>query len=193
MQDTGLMTAKSLCDPMSHSSMKYESLQLLITLKRQHQDRIGKNLNLYLFRKSRATQLLREKKFSDIEVKMRLGHKKHSMMLEQYYAIIDEYDQADVELRYMGARGEEQKTNGIVWCLNCGAPNDEGSQSCVRCKLPLTEEELLRQARQRESTMEMRIEALETLMRRFAGVIGIEEHKVLVGDALPPFKEIRED
>jgi len=53
---------------------------------------------------SRTTQLLKKKKFSEVELKLRMDHKKNSQMLEQYYAVLDEKDQAAAELKYLGSR-----------------------------------------------------------------------------------------
>ncbi len=122
-------------------------------LKQQHQERLGRGegrgkapLNLYLFRKSRATRLLKEDRLKPIELKRRMGHSKHSNMLEKYYAILDEEDQASAELRYLGVEERaESETPQPTSCPNCGALNDPGKQQCYRCGFALTEEEAIRQ------------------------------------------------
>ncbi|MGV9104090.1 MAG: hypothetical protein ACOC3C_08255 [Candidatus Thorarchaeota archaeon] len=123
---------------------------IINTLKRGHEDRLGRGtdrekgpLSLYLFWKSRATQLLKEGILSEIQIKMRLGHKKHSQILEKYYAILDEMDQADAELEYLGIETEqkEEKPANII-CSSCGALNEADASRCHRCRFPLTEEAL---------------------------------------------------
>ena len=98
-----------------------------------------------MFRKSRATQLLKEKRLSEVEIKMRLGHKTHSNLLERYYAIIDEDDQGKAELRYIGAATESGDIVMPLVCTNCGALNEHDAPRCYRCKFPLTEEEIAHQ------------------------------------------------
>ncbi len=123
---------------------------------RVHNQRLGRGngrergrLSLYLFRKSWATQLLKEQKLNEIQLKMRMGHAKKSTMLEEYYAIIDESDQEEAELAYLGvSKKTEDKAPEPVPCPNCGALNDAGASSCSRCRLPLSEKELLRQQQQ---------------------------------------------
>lgn len=125
---------------------------LLNILRKSHNQRLGRGngtgkapLSLYLFRKSRATQLLKERRLSDIQIKIRLGHKKDSNMLESYYAILDEEDQSKAELQYMGVSPAEETGVQTVQCPNCDVVNEKGSARCHRCKFPLTEEEMLRQ------------------------------------------------
>ena len=153
---------------ISKRGNRYTPSGLTSTLKMRHQKRLGKNLNMYLFRKSRATQLLKEKVFNEIEVKTRLGHEKHSQMLEQYYAILEEKDQDKAELRYLGVADTEEGPPQPVLCTNCGAPNDAGATICLRCKNPLTEAELLRQAQQ---SLLSNPEALETIADALADVL----------------------
>lgn len=134
---------------------RYNSSTITGWLKEKHEDRLDRGpkghkarLNMYLFRKSRATALLKEGKLSEIQIKMRLGHKLHSNMLEKYYAIIDEMDQAKAELSYMGIEPEESKSPQPVACPNCGVPNEPDASRCHRCKHPLTEEEVIKEQRQ---------------------------------------------
>ena len=122
------------------------------TLQHQHNARLERGSNLpkcsifpYLFRHSRATQLLREGRLSEIEIKMRMGHKKDSNVLEQYYAILDQEDLHKAELRYLGVLEKEDNVPRPVPCPNCGAINNSDSTLCSRCHLPLSEEELQRQ------------------------------------------------
>lgn len=136
---------------------------LLSYLKKQHQARLGRDngkpLTLYLFRFSRATQLLRDNVMKEIEVKRRMGHTPGSNILEKVYAILSEEDQAKAELRSMGIEKEEDGKPQPVICPGCGLPNDADSSSCQRCRLPLTEREVTRQ--QQVSTAET-IEILKT-------------------------------
>ncbi len=106
------------------------------------------NLFLYLFRKSRATQLVKEGKLNDMEIRMRMGHKRNSTVLEEFYAILDQEDQAEAELKYLGVRPEEEDGTKIDLCPSCGAPYNEGDRLCPRCRHPLTEEALLEQRQQ---------------------------------------------
>lgn len=130
---------------------RYTPSDMTSTLKVLHQERLNRGegkekapLNLYLFRKSRTTHLLKEGELTELQIKMRLGHKKSSRMMERYYAIIDEMDQADAELEYLGVETEkEQPAPQSITCSNCGAINEAESSRCHRCKHPLTEEELL--------------------------------------------------
>jgi len=130
---------------INRQSNRYDPSDLTSTLKMRHQKRVGKNLNMYLFRKSRATQLLKEKRFSEIEIKMRLGHKKHSRILEEYYAILDEEDQSAAELQYIGVDPVSEEAVQMPICNYCGALNAPDSLNCQRCLRPLTEEEMRRQ------------------------------------------------
>jgi hypothetical protein len=92
---------------------------------------------------------LKEGKLTEIQIKMRLGHKKHSNMLEKYYTILDEEDQAQAELAYLGAEPEKKgKAPEVIRCPNCGAPNESDASRCLRCKFPLSEEALLQDTRQ---------------------------------------------
>lgn len=126
---------------------RYKAKTIGLYLWKHHRPRLNRPINLYLFRKSRATQLLKEKKFSGIELKMRMGHKKHSQMLEQYYAILDEDDQAQAELKYLGYEVEGDPISPqLIFCTNCGAACEHDAQRCQRCRMPLTELELIRGA-----------------------------------------------
>ena len=100
------------------------------------------NLNPYLFRKSRTTQLLKEKRLTDIEIKLRLGHTMHSNVLETYYAILDEQDQADAERRYIDPNGGRNDYD--LFCPRCKLPNEADAPKCARCGMPLTEAEITR-------------------------------------------------
>lgn len=154
---------------ISKRGNRYVPAGLTSTLKMRHQEQVGKNLNMYLFRKSRATQLLKEKRLNEIEVKTRLGHEKHSQMLEQYYAILEEKDQDEAELRYLGvADAEEQGPPQPMICKRCGAPNIAGATNCHRCKIPLTEGEMIRQAQQ---SLLSSPEALEKIADALADVL----------------------
>lgn len=96
------------------------------------------HLSPYLFRKSRTTQLLKEKRLTALEIKLRLGHKMHSNVLETYYAILDEKDQAKAEKRYVDPTGNHQEYQ--VFCARCRLPNETDAKNCTRCGMPLTEE-----------------------------------------------------
>jgi integrase len=129
---------------------KVESL--LNVLRDYHNERLGRGngtdkapLSLYLMRKSRATYLVKEKRLSEIQIKMRLGHKKHSQMLERYYAILDEDDQREAELEYLGVTEREDLILQPTTCSNCGVLNDHDATRCHRCRIPLSEEEMVRQ------------------------------------------------
>ena len=164
---------------------KFRPVSLTIQLKKYHEKRLGRGphgskapLNLYLFRKTRATRLLKEKVFNEIEVKMRLGHEKHSQMLAQYYAILDEEDQAEAELRYLGVTPKEEGLPQPVSCPSCGAPNDAGTASCHRCRLPLTEEEVIRQQRVAQvGPLEIVLEDREQLQRLARALELLREHE----------------
>lgn len=143
---------------INYGGRRFRPVSLTIQLKKYHEKRLGRGqkknkapLNLYLFRKSRTTALLRESRanrpnsLNEMEIKLRLGHTKHSRMLERYYAITDESDQAEAELRYLGVVEEKEDTPQSVICPNCGAINETTSPSCHRCRLALTEEEVIRQ------------------------------------------------
>ena len=128
---------------LNRINQRFKPGLLTIYLKDYHQSRVGKNLNLYLFRKTRATSLLKEKRLSETEIKVRLGHEKDSQMLGKYYAILDEEDQAEAELQYLGIESKEEKQPQPVICPSCGAPNPAGINRCSRCLRPLTEIGLL--------------------------------------------------
>jgi integrase len=149
---------------INRQGSRFRAQSVTLYLKRFHERRLGKNLNLYLFRKTRATSLLKERRFSELEVKMRLGHKKHSRMMEKYYAILDEDDQAAAELRYLGLQTEAKETPQPVSCPNCGSLNDATASRCQRCRMPLTEEEMTRELKMREERyqdLEQRFVALK--------------------------------
>ena len=146
-------------------------------LKKQHQSRLGRTngekapLNLYLFRKSRATQLLKEKQFSEIEIKMRMGHKKHSQMLEQYYAILDSEDQDEAELRVMGAAPKTNEVVQPVTCPSCGALNEADSLRCVRCRLPMSEEKAIQVQKAAVESFQSLLSDPETLKTSFESLL----------------------
>jgi len=130
---------------LNQSGRRLKANTVIHSLK-HHEKRLGRGtgngkapLNLYLFRKSRATYLLTEGKLSETEIKIRMGHKRDSKVLEKYYDIRDEGDQADAELGYIGATSG-QDTRTIFVCPNCGVPNEEGKKRCFRCKHPFTSE-----------------------------------------------------
>jgi integrase len=105
------------------------------------------SLNLYLYRKSRITQLLKEKVLTPIEIKQRIGHSKSSNMLERYYAILDEIDQQEAELRYLGVKTEQEPVP-MGLCPHCGAPNLATAIRCYRCRQPLSEKEMVDEQRE---------------------------------------------
>lgn len=112
----------------------------------------GKNkpkssLNLYLYRKSRITHLLKERILSEVEIKTRVGHMQHSTMLEQYYAILDELDQQEAELRYLGVKTEKEQVP-MELCPHCGAPNLATVARCYRCRQPLSEKEMVEEQKE---------------------------------------------
>lgn len=124
------------------------------TLQVQHNERLQRghkkpkcSIFPYLFRHSRATQLLREGRLSAMDIKLRMGHKKDSLILEKYYAILDQEDLHKAELRYLGVLEKEDNVPRPVPCPNCGAINNTDSNLCSRCHLPLSEAELERQTR----------------------------------------------
>lgn len=102
------------------------------------------SLNCYLYRKSRITHLLKEGSLTPIQIKVRIGHSKHSHVLEEYYAILDEMDQADAELKYIGVIDKEKQIERATPCPHCGAPNLESATRCFRCRQALTESGLVR-------------------------------------------------
>ena len=164
---------------------------VLNNLRNQHNERLGRgtgkgkqSLNLYLFRKSAATRLLRDKILQPHQVKTRLGHEKHSMMLEQYYAILDEEDQAKAELEAMGIfEGEEKTEETFVKCPNCGVNNDRENAHCFRCKFPLTEEAI-----QEHVSLEEQVATLQqTILKMGQAVVDITNHL-----AFMPEDELRE-
>ena len=111
----------------------------------------GKNkpkssLNLYLYRKSRITHLLKERILNEVEIKTRVGHTQHSTMLEKYYAILDEIDQQEAELRYLGVKTEQEQVP-MELCPHCGAPNLATATRCYRCRQPLSEKEMVDEQR----------------------------------------------
>lgn len=97
------------------------------------------SLNCYLYRKSRITYLLKEQNLTPIQIKVRIGHSQHSSVLEEYYAILDEIDQADAELRYIGVIDKEKQIERAIPCPQCGAPNLESATRCFRCRQALSE------------------------------------------------------
>ncbi len=105
-------------------------------------NRSKSSLNLYLFRKSRITHLLKERLLSEVEIKTRVGHTQHSNMLEQYYAILDEIDQQEAELRYLGVKTEQEQVP-MELCPHCGAPILATVARCYRCRQPLSEKEMV--------------------------------------------------
>ena len=122
------------------------------TMQAQHDERLGRgskkakcSLFPYLFRHSRATQLLREGKFDPIDIQMRMGHKKDSNVMAQYYLIIDQEDLHKAELKYLGVIQEEEGVPQPVICPSCGAVNESEASLCSRCRLPLTSEALMEQ------------------------------------------------
>lgn len=123
------------------------------------------NLNPYLFRKSRTTQLLKERRLSDIEIKLRLGHTMHSNVLETYYAILDEQDQANAERRYIDPKSGRNDYD--IFCPRCKLPNEADAPKCVRCGMPLTEDGI-RESESKTDDLEARIANLENLIKQVA-------------------------
>jgi len=161
---------------------RFKGYSVLNTLRQYHNKRLDRGtgtdkapLSLYLFRKSRATQLLKERKFSEIEVKMRLGHKKSSRMMEEYYAILDEDDQAEAELRYLGVTAKEEKQKEPIMCPNCGAPNETDSLRCVRCKLPMSEDKAIQVQKAAVESFQSLLSDPETLKASFEDLLSNSE------------------
>lgn len=124
-------------------------------LTRYHNKRLGRgnntgkaSLSLYLFRKSRLTQLTKEGKLSEVQIKLRAGHKKHSQILNQSYLIIDQMDQSNAELEYLGVSEKDTEKESMIVCPNCSVANEAGSSICFRCKFPLTEQAMIEQQAQ---------------------------------------------
>ncbi len=164
---------------------------VLNVLRQYHNKRLDRGtgtnkapLSLYLFRKSRATQLLKERKFSEIEVKMRLGHKKGSRMMEKYYAILDEDDQAEAELRYLGIAAEEKKRDEPIMCPNCGAPNETDSLRCVRCKLPMSEDKAIQVQKAAVESFQSLLSDPETLKASFESLLSDPDVLSLLASAV---------
>ncbi len=140
---------------------------VLSILRAYHNERLGRgnggkaSLSPYLFRKSRATQLLRERLLSDVEVRQRLGHNKDSRILESYYDIRDEQDQQKAELRAMGIVEVENKPSQRI-CPNCSMLNEAAAAECLRCRHPLTEEAMIKQQRAAIESVQQKT-ALETI------------------------------
>jgi integrase len=142
-----------------------------ISLSRGHNERLGRGngngkagLSLYLIRKSRLTQLLREKKLDETDIRLRAGHKRHSRMLEQYYDLRDAEDHAKAELEYLGA---EEKTIEIrpEICPSCFAENPPEGFRCVNCHQPMNETAMIEQQEQ-----DKRIRGLEDKLDAAIGV-----------------------
>ncbi len=155
---------------------------MLNTLRQYHNKRLkrGKGTNKaplspYLFRKSRTTQLLKERKFLEIEIVKRLGHKKGSRMMEKYYAILDEDDQAEAELRYLGITAKEEKRDETIMCPNCGAPNETDSLRCVRCKLPMSEDKAIQVQKAAVESFQSLLSDPETLKESFESLLSDPE------------------
>lgn len=114
-------------------------------LRMRFNPRFGRNtdqkasLNLYLYRKSRITHLLKEELLTPMQIKVRIGHTKQSRVLEKYYAILDEMDQAEIELKYLGVVKDEKQYARVIPCPQCGAPNLENTTRCFRCRQALSE------------------------------------------------------
>ncbi len=145
------------------------------TLQIQHDVRLGRgshgpkcSLFPYLFRHSRATQLLREGRLSPLEVKLRMGHKKDSQVLEQYYAILDQEDLHKAELKYLGILPKDNNIPQPIQCPNCGAINEADASLCSRCRLPLSEEALQEQT---QATATQALEGLSASSELFQGLV----------------------
>lgn len=123
------------------------------------------SLSLYLFRKSRLTQLTKEGKLSEVQIKLRAGHKKHSQILNQSYLIIDQMDQDNAELGYLGIVEKQDEQDTSVICPNCSVANDRGASICFRCKFPLTEKAMIEQQAQTQDMIaeEIRRQVKEAL------------------------------
>lgn len=166
---------------------------LSVNIKKTHNERLGRvngkgkaQVSLYLFRKSRATNLLKEKRLSPIEIKTRLGHKQHSMMLEQYYAILDEVDQAGAELAYMGVSDEVEDASipQPIFCPNCGAPNETDSLRCVRCKLPMSEDKAIQVQKAAVESFQSLLSDPETLKASFESLLSDPDVLSLLASAV---------
>lgn len=129
-----------------HGTSKFIRRFNLLLNRGSHGDRCS--LNLYLYRKSRAYHLLKEKILNESEIKLRMGHLQHSRVLEQYYAILEEEDLAQAELRYLGAEGKQWEPMRPEPCPHCGTPNSPDMMFCVKCRQPLKEQAVQAQHQQ---------------------------------------------
>lgn len=166
---------------LTNRGKRYQAKALTSWLVAHHQPRQRArrkmpkwHLNPYLFRKSRTTQLLKEKKLSDIEIKLRLGHKMHSNVLETYYAILDEVDQANAERKYL----TDEDSSYDVFCPRCRLPNEPDAKHCIRCGFALTEEGLVRLSKSEGDRITQLEEMLGVLVQ--AVQAGMEEGDVPV-------------
>jgi integrase len=159
---------------------------LTMYLKEYHEKRLNKTLNLYLFRKSRATALLKEGRFSELEVKARLGHEKGSQMMGRYYAILDEADQARSELEYLGVESKEEGQSQPVICPSCGSPNLANAARCSRCLRALSEsalaeetaivDTLQREIAQRDFLLDYMGADIKELKKQMLGLLKVANH-----------------
>jgi len=100
------------------------------------------------------------------------------MMLEKYYAILNEEDQCEAELRALGVSKSEQREPDPIVCPNCSAVNTHDAMRCSRCHIPLTEsaqiEELESVRESLTKDFEERLRTLEKLLQIERTMTGIE-------------------
>ncbi len=144
------------------------------------------SLNLYLFRKSRTTQLLRDHNkygLSLYELKLRLGHAPASTILEQYYAFLSKEDLKRAQLKAQGIVIEEEDTGPrTTICHICGSANYANAKRCIRCKKALEKKEIERELEEEiekrilsmHKKDKLQIEALTQLVLQLSDKIGID-------------------
>jgi len=101
-------------------------------------------LHLYLFRKTAITMMLRQKRLTEIEIKLRIGHKRNSTVLETFYDIRDGEDQNNAQKKAKGIVVEDDDFSRLT-CLRCGKLNEVKIDVCEKCSYPLTSEAIKRE------------------------------------------------
>lgn len=132
-------------------------------------------LHLYLFRKSSITLMLRQKRLTEIEIKLRIGHARNSAVLETYYDFRDAEDQEKAQKKAKGIVAPDDDFSRLT-CDRCDTLNEVGIDVCEKCSYPLTadarkreydaqkkrlSEELSEEFEGQRREMELRMDTLE--------------------------------
>jgi len=137
-QDSPLWVAKnSLSKQFVNKRLNYGALKKIVT-RVVRQSGIKKKIYPHLFRHSRVTHLLKEKKINEAQAKVYFGWTPSSKMLSEYSHLVSA-DVNDTLLEINGIKTEDERKSILKskTCLSCKKINPKKALFCQYCSKPL--------------------------------------------------------